>query len=285
VHPVNERLKQPGGLAERLYGLRKDAGLTQAGLAADLGWPPTKLSKIENGNQVPSADDIRAWVTGCGHPEAADDLLDILADIQTVSRRWKQRVRGGLAAIQEDYDRRVRAATSIRNAEILFIPGLLQTAGYARSILERDAKTYGTGDADAAVATRMQRQDVLYDPGKTFQFVITEAALRMLIAPAQVMAGQLDRLLSLNLDNVTLGIIPMGVELDTLPVQGLLILDDMAILETTDEEREAGEEESAMYAGVFGRLMAEAVTEEEARRLIAAAAADLRGGSGGTVPH
>jgi transcriptional regulator with XRE-family HTH domain len=285
VHPVNERLKQPGGLAERLYGLRKDAGLTQVELAADLKWPATKVSKIENGNQVPSAGDIRAWTAECSHPEATDDLLDILADIQTVSRRWKQRVRGGLAPIQEDYDRRVREAASIRNAEILLIPGLLQTAGYARSILERDAAAYGTGDADAAVAARMRRQEVLYDPGKTFQFVITEAALRMLIVPAQVMAGQLDRLLSLNLDNVTLGIIPMGVELDTLPAHGLLIVDDTAIVETTDEEREAGEEESGMYARTFGRLMAESVTGEQARRLITAAAEALRNEPGGAVQY
>lgn len=276
MHPVNERLKQPGGLAERLYGMRRDAGLTQVELATGLGWPATKISKIENGNQPPSADDIRAWAARCGHLEAADGLLDILADVQTVSRRWKQRVRGGLAAIQDDYDRRVREAKHIRNAEILIIPGLLQTAGYARSLLERDAALYGTGDADAAVAARMRRQDVLYDTGKTFQFVITEAALRMLLVPAQVMAGQLDRLLSIGLENVTLGIIPMGVELDTMPVNGLLMLDDGAIVETHGDEIEAGEEESGEYARVFDRLMAEAVTGDEARRLITAAAAGLR---------
>ena len=39
---------------------------------------------------------------------------------------------------------------------------------------------------------------------------------------------------------------------------------------------EPGDEESAVYARIFDRLMAEAVTGDEARRLIAAAAAILR---------
>jgi transcriptional regulator with XRE-family HTH domain len=265
--------------------MRRAAELTGAQMAADLGWAPSKVSKIENGNQTPKADDIRAWTAACGHPEAAGELLDLLADVQTVSRRWKQRTRGGLAAIQDDYDRRAREAKRIRNAEILIVPGLLQTAGYARTLLGRDATLYATADTDAAVAARMRRQEVLYDTGKTFEFVITEAALRMLIVPAQVMAGQLDRLLSLGLGNVTLGIIPMGTELDTLPVNGLLVLDGTAIVETDGEEREAAEEESDEYSRTFERLMAEAVTGDQARRLIAAAAADLREGSGGAVQH
>ena len=277
MHPTSERLKAPGGLAERLYAMRRAAGLTGARLAADLGWGAAKVSKIENGNQTPSADDIRAWAGECGHPEAVDELLDVLADVQTVSRRWKQRTRSGLAAIQADYDRWTREAKRVRNAEVLLIPGLLQTAGYAQTIIERNAALYGTGDVDETVAARMRRQEVLYDTGKTFEFVITEAALRMLIVPAPVMAGQLDRLLSLGLPNVTLGVIPMGVELDTRPVDGLLLLDDTAIVETYGREDPAGEEESAEYGRVFSRLQAEAVTGDEARRLIAAAAADLRG--------
>ena len=276
MHPTNERLQLPGGLAERLFGMRRAAGLNGAQIAAELGWAPSKVSKIENGNQIPKADDIRAWTAACGHPEATDELLDLLADVQTVSRRWKQRTRGGLAAIQADYDRRTREAKRIRSAEILLVPGLLQTAGYARGILAQMAAALGAQDVDEAVAARMRRQEVLYDTGKTFEFVMTEAGLRTLLVPAQVMFGQLDRLLSMGLSNVTLGIIPMGVELDTMPVGGILVLDDAAIVETCGEEREAGEEESAEYDRTFGQLLAESVTGDEARRLITAAAGELR---------
>ena len=277
MHPTNERLNRPGGLVERLSGMRRAARLTGARLAADLGWAPSKVSKIENGNQTPKADDIRAWTAACGHPEATDELLDLLAEVQTVHQRWKRRLKGGLAAVQEDHDRRTREAALTREATILLVPGLLQTTAYARNVLAR--LWPARSDIDEAVAARMHRQEVLYDTGKTFELVTTEAALRTLVCPSQVMLGQLDRLLSLGLGNVTLGIIPMGVELEAVPLHGFLLLDDAAIVETHDEEYEAGEEESAEYGRIFGRLMAEAVTGDEARQLIAAAAASLREGS------
>jgi transcriptional regulator with XRE-family HTH domain len=276
VHPTDERLNQPGGLAERLYAMRKAAGLTGDRMAEDLGWPRSKISKIENGRQMPTADDIRTWAAECGHPEAADDLLDLLADVQAVHRRWRTRLRRGHAAVQEDLDRRARGAKRIRSAQVLIMPGLIQTAGYARSILAQAGAAYDRPDLEETVAARMRRQEILYDADKTFEFVITEAALRMLVVPAQVMLGQLDRLLGMGLANVTLGIIPMGVELEMAPVHGFLMLDDATIVETYDEESELGEEESAAYGRIFDRLMAESVTGDEARRLITGAAASLR---------
>ena len=69
MHPADARLTRPGGLAERLFRMRKSAGLTGDTLAAELGWGEktgrTKVSKIENGKQVPSADDIRNKLTIC----------------------------------------------------------------------------------------------------------------------------------------------------------------------------------------------------------------------------
>ena len=184
MHPTDERLNQPGGLAERLYAMRKAAGLTGDRMAEDLGWPRSKISKIENGRQMPTADDIRTWAAECGHPEAADDLLDLLADVQAVHRRWRTRLRRGHAAVQEDLDRRARQAKRIRSAEVLIMPGLIQTAGYARSILAQAGAAYGRRDLEETVAARMRRQEILYDADKTFEFVITEAALRMLVVPA-----------------------------------------------------------------------------------------------------
>ena len=142
-------------------------------------------------------EDIRDWAEAAGHPEQAAELLDLLADVQTVHTRWRRRLRGGHAAIQEDIGRRTQAAKRIRNAEIALIPGLLQTSGYARSLITQVSAVYGTNDIDAAVQARMRRQDVLYDRSKVFEFVITEAALRLLPCPPQVMLGQLDRLMSL----------------------------------------------------------------------------------------
>lgn len=278
MHPLDERLNQPGGLTERLYRLRKAAGLTGKRMSSDLGWPPAKISKIENGRQMPTTDDIRAWAAECGHPEQADDLLVLLEDAQSLHRQFRRRIRRGQAALQEAIDQRTRAARHIRNAEVLAIPGLLQTAGYARSIAAQVAAVYAASDIDAAVEARMRRQEILYDPARTFEFVITEAALRMPPCPRHVMLGQLDRLLSMDLDNVTLGIIPVGRELQITFYNGFLLLDDTVIVESYRDERESGEDDAAAYARIFDLLMAQACTGDEARRLIMAAAASLREG-------
>ena len=283
MHPTDERLTRPGGLAERLFRMRKAAGLTGEQLAEALGWGAktgrTKVSKIENGKQTPGVDDITGWAEACGHPEQVPDLLDLLEDVQTVHTRWRRRLRGGQAAIQEDIDRRTQAAKRIRNAEIAMIPGLLQTAGYARGIITAVSAAYGTTDIDATVQARIQRQGVLYDQSKTFEFIITEAALRLLPCPPQVMRGQLDRLMSMDLPNVTLGIIPFGAELQMMPYNGFLLLDDELTVETWGgkDDEHAGDE-SAAHARVFDLLLAEAVTGDEARRLIATAAEELRRG-------
>jgi transcriptional regulator with XRE-family HTH domain len=276
VHPVNERLTQPGGLAERLLGLRQAAGLTGEELAAALGWVRSKISKIENGRQVPSREDITAWTEACGHPEVTAELLDLLADVQTIHTRWRRRLRdGGHASVQQDIDTLARTATRIRNAEVSVIPGLLQTAGYARAIATQVSAIYGTADIDAAMAARMRRQEILYEP-KTFEFIVAEAALRMLSCPRKVMLGQLDRLMSMDLENVTLGIIPMGRELHMSLYNGFLLLDDLLVVESYGYEDQVTGELAAAHARIFDMLMAESATEENARRLIAAAAASLR---------
>ena len=85
---------------------------------------------------------------------------------------------------------------------------------------------------DAAVAARMRRQEVLYDTGKTFEFVITEAALRYLLCPPQVMLGQLDRLLSHRSSAMSRWDHPARRRAAVAPMVGFLMADDITIVET-----------------------------------------------------
>jgi transcriptional regulator with XRE-family HTH domain len=276
VHPTERKLTQPGSLPERLYRLRRTAArLNQEQLASRLGWDRTKVSKIETGAQRPSKEDIRAWAEATGQPEAAGELLDLLADVEAVHKTWRGRLRGGGAAVQDEYDRRIRAAKRMRAVSPLVVPGLLQTESYAQAVFTAAADVWGITDVDATVEARMRRRDVLYTD-RTFELVTTEAALRMYPCPPNVMRGQLDRLLSLDLPNVTLRIIPLGVQLPLVPQNNFMLADDVATVEGHGGEDTLGERESAVYAQVFDRLMGVAVTGDEARRLIAAAAEDLR---------
>jgi transcriptional regulator with XRE-family HTH domain len=265
-----------------LKRLRKVAGLTGVQLAAQLGWPRSKVPKLENGRQMPSEADITTWAEACGHPEEIPELLELLAEARAIHAQWRHKLRAGHAALQAEFDKLVRDAKRIRNFEVMVIPGLLQTADYARHRALEAVRLHGTDEADVekTVIARMRRQEALYDTGKMFEFIICESALRYLLCPPQVMAGQLDRLLGISgLGNVTLAIIPPGVELAVAPMVGFLTVDDLTVVETFTSQDEYIGQESAAYDRIADGLMAEAVTGDDARHLITSAAGELREGN------
>jgi transcriptional regulator with XRE-family HTH domain len=273
---TGEWLTRPGGLAERLRRLRRSAGLTGDQLASRLGWARSKIPKVENGHQIPAETDIIRWVEACGQPaDVAAELLDILTQAQTLHRQWKHRLRQGHASIQTSWDHLVRDARTIRNFEIVVVPGLLQTPEYVRYRALEAVRNYGAAEdgIDETVSTRMRRQEVLYEPGRTFEFVTTEAALRIGACPPEGMMGQLDRLNVLSqLPSITLGIIPLGVPLPAMPQNPFMILDDRVITETHGSEVTIGSNEAATYKRLADALMAEAVTGSPAQALITSAA-------------
>jgi hypothetical protein len=133
------------------------------------------------------------------------------------------------------------------------------------------------GKVEDTVTARMRRQEVLYDTSKAFEFIVMEAALRYLLAPPQVMRAQLDRLLGvLGLRHITLGIIPPGRELPVTPHVGFLMVDDIVVVETFTGADTLRGGEAAKYAEFADVLMGEAVTGDDARHLITAAADELR---------
>ena len=274
-------------LGDALRQMRIAAGLTQRGMAADLGWVPSKISKIETGEQMPTEQDIRALADRAGHPETTDELLDLLEDAKTIRHDARRRAGRSQAGRQATMYQRIETATLIRDVEPMAITGILQTAGYARSTLEQVAAVFGASDIDSGVEERMRQQDLLYErdrdgsPKRVFEFVTTEAALTMPPCPVPVMLGQLTKLQSLlDLDNVTFAVIPMGVELAIAPFFGFQIADGIVYVEDytgSDEHRD--EKTVAVFSKIFDLLMAEAVKGEDTRRLIAAAAARLREGT------
>jgi transcriptional regulator with XRE-family HTH domain len=275
MQPTSEWLNQPGGLAERLTLMRKAAGLTGEALAGRLSWPRSKVVKLENGRQLPTPADLRKWADAVGNPDAVPELLSLLEDAQAVHRQWRHKLRAGHAALQSEFDSLVRGGTHIRNFQTFLIPGLLQTPGYARSRVLETVRFQDTDPAkvDETVAARMRRQEVIYDTTKTFEFVVMDAALRYLLCPPEVMRGQLDRLMGvLGLSHITLGIIPPGRELAVTPYVGFLMVDDVVVVETFTGADTIRGEEAAKYAGFADLLMADAVTGDEARRLITDAA-------------
>ncbi|MCX4919007.1 Scr1 family TA system antitoxin-like transcriptional regulator [Streptomyces sp. NBC_00687] len=88
--------------------------------------------------------------------------------------------------------------TTVPPAEVVRIPGLLQTADYARHVFTantgfRQIPTAGTEDS---VRAQLRREAALYEPGRSFRILIWEGTLYALTCPREVMAAQLDRFVS-----------------------------------------------------------------------------------------
>ncbi|QOV38638.1 helix-turn-helix transcriptional regulator [Streptomyces ferrugineus] len=266
-------------LGARLRELRAESGLNGKTLAQQLGWPASKVSKIETGRQAPSVEDVRAWATVLGTPEAIPELTGRLRTLETHYAAWRRQLAAGVRARQEAWQATESNAGTVRNFETACIPGLLQTAEYARHMFERTTTLHRTPpDIEAGVTARILRQQAIYTPGRDFRFLIWEAALHMVLCPREVMAGQLDRLAGVfGMPTVQLGIVPLGTNLTVVPTHGFWLFDDrLVMVETIGAElRLTDRAEIGLYQTVWDELERAAVTGPQAHRVIARARAGL----------
>ena len=259
-------------LGKRLRELRQAAGLSGRQLAESLSWPPSKVSKLENGRQTPTDDDIRVWTRTTDGESETEALLASLHTLEVQHAEWQRILRTGLKPRQQtlaEWDQRTRL---FRAFEATVIPGLLQTAEYARfRFAESIRRLKLPNDINEAVAARVQRQEILYRPDKQFHFVLTEAALRLRLCPPAVMLGQLDRLVSLSsLPNVRLGIIGFETQYATSPWHGFWLYDNERVLvETFSAALDLRQpQEVELYGNAFEQLAAAASYGRSARTVI-----------------
>lgn len=214
-------------LASSLRYLRKQSGLTGSELAARIGVSQSKISKIETGQLTPSVADITRIAEALGvSVEVRDELLDRANFLLAEATSWRLLHRRGVKAVQDEIRDLERRASEIRLFQPLLVPGLLQTAEYARQILH-SASLAPIDDVAEGVAARLERQRILYDTTKTFTFVIMQAALHHQFGSPTDMLAQLDRILSIEtLKNVSIGIIPFEAQLPRVPANSYCIYDD-----------------------------------------------------------
>ncbi|MCM3922834.1 helix-turn-helix transcriptional regulator [Frankia sp. AiPs1] len=266
-------------LGMRLRELRTAAGFTGKQLAEAASWPASKISKLENGRQTPTDEDIRTWTGVTGAAGEAAGLLASLHTLELQHAEWRRLLSPGLRPHQDTLaaiDSRTRL---FRIFEPTVIPGLLQTAEYARARFAETATVHEvSGGVDDAVAARVQGQEQLYRPDKKFHFVLTEATLRYCLCAPDVMMAQLDRLVSLSaLRNVRFGVIGFETRYVIAPAHGFWLLDqDLVTIETFSAELNLAQpQEIQFYAGVFDQLAAVASYGSAARTIITRVLDDL----------
>jgi len=181
-------------------------------VASALGWPSSKLSRIELGRLGVKPADLNALMDECGIEDVAkrDVLLSIA---RHGSRRgWWQTYRDIISPAYADLISLEDGATSMRTYQATLIPGLLQTAAYARATIEAIRMDSQPAEVDALVEVRQARQSVLSrrEPLELWA-VIHEAALRPRVrGNPQMMKEQLQTLLDKQrLPHVSIQVLPL----------------------------------------------------------------------------
>lgn len=261
----------------QLRGARERAGLTGQDLAVRAGWAHSKVSKLERGQQTPTAADVQAWTAATdADPRTVLELHEGLDLARLDYARWRQRLASGTRARQQARLDAEAGTTLLRAFEPATVPGLLQTPDYARAVLDGIVEQYGVvDDVDEAVRTRMRRQEALYRPGRRHRFMLTESALRTRRAAPGVMRAQLDRLLvAARLDTVELAIVPFAAVWPVGPLNGFWIFDHAYVLvETLGAELTVTDpDEIEVYEQLFETFDGLAVRDSAARALIVATA-------------
>jgi transcriptional regulator with XRE-family HTH domain len=271
-------------LAAELRRLREAAGLTQEDVAGRLEWDASKLSRIENRQVGIIARDLRKLLDMYG---MADD--DQREGYFAMAREGKQRAwwQSYGDVIPSEYGTLIgleTEAATISNYEQELIPGLLQTADYARAVIRAFRPDDTADEVTRRVEVRQARQEVFAreDPPRLWA-VISEAVLRRAVGGPAVMAAQL-RALASERDRavVTVQVLPFSAGEHPAMAGSFVILDfpdpepgavylenassALYLERVTDVQR---------YAGMFRFVQAAALGPKESRDMLQAAAQEL----------
>ena len=201
-------------LGAELRRLRELAGFAIEDAARILECDRSKISRIETGHRGMRPKELRELLAEYGVEEERCHALADLAR-QANKRGWWQDYSAVLAEPYQDFISLEAGARSQWTYETQFVPGLLQTEEYARSIAGAGLDGEAKREQEQFVAVCMARQQVLTRDTAALQLwaILGEAAVRQLVGGVEVMRDQLKRLVEIHseLPNVTLQVLPFDV--------------------------------------------------------------------------
>ncbi|MFD9269325.1 helix-turn-helix domain-containing protein [Streptomyces goshikiensis] len=257
-------------LGAALRALRQASGKEAKAVARSAVMSTAKLSKIENGRVAPSVAHVDRILS------AVDVSAEIKAEYMAVARSqateataWRLYRRLGFHRKQEQIRALEQSMTLLRLFQPSLVPGLLQTPEYVRAVLQR--KGLGEEQLFRTIGARIERQRVLYDTDKTLRFIMTEPVLRWRILPAAMLAGQVDRIVSVSrLPNVDIRVVPLDAAQPDVPGHSFVIRDDRVVtVETTHAEMVVTDpRDVALYVDKFERFSGVALSGGDMRAML-----------------
>jgi len=200
-------------LGLELRKLREAAGLKATEAASLLGVTSVQISQTESGISGVSGQRVRRLAANYACSD--DELIDALVAMTTDrTRGWWEEYRGQLPTPFMDLPELEHHAHFRWDVEFLHVPGLLQTADYARSLFSYVNPEFPQSDVERWVDHRMRRRVILERPDPVpYEAVIHEGALRIRVGDRTTSRAQLTRVVELSeSEYVTVRVIPFDLD-------------------------------------------------------------------------
>jgi len=284
----------PAGARRRVRLAIRDArdamGYTQAQVAEEMEWSLSKVMRIESGEVTITPNDLRPLLgyLGVGDRAVVDDLVQ---DARTSRRRaqwWDDpKFREHLTPAMRLVLQYEAEATEFRHYHQNIVPGVLQSAEYARALLSRyDELPETTIEARVDARVRRGSQLVARLGQVVFLLLLDEAVLRRQVDP-KIVGAELAGLLQLvRRGLITFRILHFGAavppplygsfELLTLPGDGTnnVLYRESYLMDEVIEDQAS----LIRHRGIFEELWAGALDEESSIAMLAETV-DTLGGS------
>jgi transcriptional regulator with XRE-family HTH domain len=266
-------------LARELRELRSESGLTHERLAKKIGQSRAQISRLENGHVVDLNDVMRILEAFGVTDERWTGIMTIARE--AAERGWweSNKAMGERQALSANLE---AGAATIREFQMTFIPGLLQTPEFTRARVEVE-QAFGSVDyaVDEAAEGRIGRQRMLRRPdGPTYDVIIDELAIKRGAAPPEALRSQLLHMAATLNSNerITTQVLPVNAEIEEYSVPRSAfsiytytdpgdpsvvtvdtVTDDLVLTEPEDVRR---------YEDLFNRLRRAALSPEESSDLL-----------------
>lgn len=203
----NDGARSPRSMiGERMRLMRQEEGVSLRTLADQIRLPFGFLGRVERGEQQATETLVKAL-------DERWDTAGLFADLLEVAQEMT------IADYSRDFLRRERDTIRIQVFTSSLIPGLLQTADYARELFRLSQPGVSLDEIETQVAVRMKRKRIFEREEPPFyRAIMDEAALRRPTADRAAMRAQVAHILkAAESPHIAVQVLPFARGLHPLP--------------------------------------------------------------------
>ncbi|QMU76063.1 helix-turn-helix domain-containing protein [Streptacidiphilus sp. PB12-B1b] len=197
-------------LGSQLRRLREGKGITREDAGYTIRASESKISRMELGRVSFKERDVTDLLSLYGVEDETERAALLTLVREANQAGWWHSFSDAMPNWFQTYVGLEEASALIRLYEVQFVPGLLQTEDYMRSLMTLNRPNLDRTEVDRRINVRMHRQKLVEDAeGPRLWAIVDEAALRRPVGGPTVMRAQIQRLIeAADMPNVILQVMP-----------------------------------------------------------------------------